>query len=175
MIGPLNGDAFATQASATNGEAAVLTYTIPETGAFLLETISFGIFTFFVDWQFSLDLISLPCVGDATSLCLGDSRFRVSADWETSDGSTVHATAVPLTANTGYFWFFDPSNVEVVAKVLNGCAINNDYWFFASGLTNVGVQITVTDALSGAIQHYSNPPGTPFAPIQDTTAFATCP
>jgi hypothetical protein len=175
LIGPLDGSAFAVQASATHGATASLSYSIPESGTFLVETIHFGIFTFFVDARFSLDRVSLPCVADAASLCLGESRFRVSADWETSDGSTGHAAAVPLTADAGYFWFFDSGNVEAVAKVLNGCGFNGRYWFFAAGLTNVAVQITVTDAATGASRHYSNPAGTPFAAIQDTEAFATCP
>jgi len=84
------------------------------------------------------------------------------------------ATAVPLTTDTGYFWFFHPNNVEVVTKVLNGCSTNGHYWFFASGLTNVGVQINVTDMVTGASKPYSNSYGTPFPPIQDTAAFL-CP
>jgi hypothetical protein len=175
LVGPLDGSAFAAQASAEHGATAFLSYTIPASGTYLVETLVFDIFTFFVDTHFSLELVSLPCVPDATSLCLGASRFRVTADWQTPDGSSGHAAAVPLTAETGYFWFFDPSNVEVVTKVLNGCSFDDHYWFFAGGLTNVGVQITVTDEVTGTVRQYSNPDGTPFAPIQDTTAFATCP
>jgi hypothetical protein len=36
-------------------------------------------------------------------------------------------------------------------------------------------RLTVTDTQTGAIQTYTNPQGTPFQPIQDTNAFATCP
>jgi hypothetical protein len=41
--------------------------------------------------------------------------------------------------------------------------------------TDVNVILTVTDTQTGAIQTYTNPQGTPFQPIQDTNAFATCP
>jgi photosystem II stability/assembly factor-like uncharacterized protein len=111
----------------------------------------------------------------ATTLCLNDSRFTVSADFQqTAEGAFSPATAVRLTSDTGYFWFFDPSNVEVVTKVLDGCSSNGHFWFFASGLTNVGVQITVIDTVTGASKPYSNALGTVFPPIQDTAAFP-CP
>jgi virginiamycin B lyase len=115
------------------------------------------------------------CHADAHTLCLNSDRFSVTADFQpTPEGPSTPATAVPLTPDTGYFWFFDPSNVELVTKVLDGCSTNGNFWFFASGLTNVGVQITVTDTLTGASKPYSNAVGAAFPPIQDTAAFP-CP
>ncbi len=94
----------------------------------------------------------------------------------TPSGPSMLATAVRLTGETGYFWFFDETNVEIIVKVLNGCVEPfNSYWFFAAGLTNVGVDIYVQDLKTGDSRNYSNPIGTPFPPIQDTTAFSTCP
>jgi hypothetical protein len=120
--------------------------------------------------------LSPLCVADTHTLCLDSSRFSVTADYQqTADGPSIQATAVTLTDATGYFWFFDSSNVELIVKVLDGCALNNHYWVFAAGLTNVGVHMVVTDKRTGTQQPYDNPVGTPFAPIQDTTAFATCP
>ena len=50
------------------------------------------------------------------------------------------AGAVKLADDSGYVWFFaDENNVEAVFKVLDGCFINQNYWFFAGGLTNVEV------------------------------------
>ena len=63
----------------------------------------------------------------------------------------------------------------MVTKVLNGCAVNGNYWFFGAGLTNVGVSILVQDLQSGTMKPYTNSFGTSFAPIQDTSAFHTCP
>ena len=36
-------------------------------------------------------------------------------------------------------------------------------------------EIAVTDLEHGAVKVYINPLGKPFLPIQDTSAFATCP
>ena len=84
-------------------------------------------------------------------------------------------TPIPLTTDTGYFWFFGPSNVEVVIKVLAACPINRHFWVYAGGLTDVKVDLTLTDYETNTIKTYSNPLGKPFQPIQDTNAFATCP
>jgi len=116
-----------------------------------------------------------PCTPSDRSLCLNQGRFEVQADWTTPDGKTGTGHAVPLTSDTGTFWFFNDTNVEVVVKVLEGCATNNRYWVFAGGLTNVRVRLTVRDAKSNTMKQYTNPQNTAFRPIQDTAAFATCP
>ncbi len=115
------------------------------------------------------------CTANATTLCLNENRFQVTADWRRPNGATGVGTGVELTDDTGYFWFFNSSNVEMVIKILDGCNNNGNYWVFAGGLTNVEVDITVTDTLAEVTKVYSNPLSTPFQPIQDTAAFATCP
>jgi Bacterial Ig-like domain (group 2) len=109
-----------------------------------------------------------------TSLLLNNSRFKVDVQWTTSSG-TGAGTAVQLTSDTGYFWFFSESNVEMVIKVLNACSLGGHYWVFAGGLTNVQTSIRVTDTQNGQVKHYGTAAGPPFAPIQDTSAFSTCP
>ena len=73
--------------------------------------------------------MTAACVAGGNTLYLGGGRFRVTADWQTSTASGS-GTAVTLTPDSGYFWFFDPGNVEVVVKVLNGCGVNSRYWLF---------------------------------------------
>ncbi len=115
------------------------------------------------------------CTFNSHTLCLNGNRFSVTASFSGApQGLPVQATAVPLTADTGYFWFFDPSNVELVVKVLDGCAVNGNFWTFAGGLTNVGVALQVTDTRTGEIKAYSNALGSAFQPIQDSSSFA-CP
>ncbi len=111
------------------------------------------------------------CEPDARTLCLEDGRFAVRARWETAAGAG-DATAWPLTADTGLYWFFGPDNVEMVIKVLDGCGINGHRWVFAGGLTDVAVTMTVTDTETGEVRPYENPAGTPFQPIQDIKAFS---
>jgi len=116
---------------------------------------------------------TVPCVGNDTTLCLGGTRFKVQARWTHSNGQSGDGNAVRITVDTGYFWFFAPTNVEMVLKVINACP--SRYWVFAGGLTNVQVNMTVTDTQTGSVKNYNNPQGVAFQPIQDTNAFATCP
>jgi hypothetical protein len=115
------------------------------------------------------------CAAGPTSLCLSGNRFRVDVVWKTANGQTGAGQAVPLTADTGYYWFFGASNVEMVLKVLDACTFNQRFWVYAGGLTDVETTITVTDTMTGAVKTYVNPQGTSFRPIQDSSAFATCP
>ncbi len=116
-----------------------------------------------------------PCIPSSSALCLNDDRFKVQSHFLTSAAATGAAGTVGLTGDTGYLWFFNPSNVEAVVKVLNACALNNRYWVFAGGLTDVRTFVTVTDTQRNAVKTYINPQGSPYQPIQDTSAFATCP
>ncbi len=121
------------------------------------------------------DGIPGPCTADDFNLCLNGDRFRISVQSTTRSGTTGPGHAQGLTDDTGYFWFFSPSNVEMTLKVLNGCPSNSHYWVFAAGLTNIRVEMLVLDTETGRARTYINPPRTPFQPILDTAAFATCP
>jgi hypothetical protein len=110
----------------------------------------------------------------AGDLALQNGRFQVHVVWQTTTGTTGTGTGTALTGDSGYFWFFDPANVELIIKVLDACTVNQHFWVFAGGLTNVGTTITVTDSRTGIVRTYNNPLSTPFRPIQDTAAFA-CP
>jgi outer membrane protein assembly factor BamB len=115
------------------------------------------------------------CQPDAATLCLEQQRFQVRAAWRTAAGAAGAGQAVGLSDGTGYFWFFADSNVELIVKVLDGCGVDQSYWVFAGGLTNVSVTMTVTDTSTGASRVYLNPQNTAFTPLQDTAAFAACP
>jgi hypothetical protein len=114
------------------------------------------------------------CQASLTALCLAGGRFLATASWRKGDGAAGQGAAVPITADTGYFWFFNPENIEVVIKVLNACSVNGRYWVFAGGLTNVEVTLSVTDTQTGENRTYTNPLGTAFHPLQDTSAFRAC-
>lgn len=110
------------------------------------------------------------CVPGASRLCLNGGRFAVEASWKDFNNQTGSGTAVSMTSDTGYFWFFDESNVEAVLKVLDGTAVNGRFWVFYGALSNVEYTLTVTDTLTGKVKTYRNPKGQ-FASVADTSAF----
>ena len=118
------------------------------------------------------------CVPSATTLCLNNGRFEVKTRWRTANDSG-DATAVPLdfAPDSGLFYFFSPTNIEMLVKVLNACvpALGNKYWVFFAATTNVELTVTVTDTQTGRFKVYTNPLGKAAAPVQDTSAFDTCP
>lgn len=119
--------------------------------------------------------VGARCVVGAGALCMGGGRFRVSAAWQVDpEAPPEPAHAVQLTPDTGFFWFFRDSNLEVVAKVLDACTGFDRWWVFASGLTDVGVTLTVEDLVGGGTKTYRHDGGAAFAPVQDTDAFR-CP
>ena len=115
--------------------------------------------------------VSSTCIPDPAALCLEEGRFQVRVDWQSSPlGPSMSAAAVPLTGDTGYFWFFEDPNVELVVKVLDGTAINGHYWVFYGSLSDVQFEIAVTDTQTGQTKTYVNPQGRMFS-IADTLAF----
>ena len=120
----------------------------------------------------------LPCLASATALCVNNNRFQIEVDWRTSEVSGQgQAVPVPSAPDSGLFYFFFPSNLEMLIKVLNACSIPGSprYWVFFAATTNVELGVTVTDTQNGKVKSYFNPLKRPAPPVQDTDAFATCP
>jgi len=120
---------------------------------------------------------STRCVPSPTVLCLNGDRFRVQATWKDFQGGegVGHAVPLPERDDTGLLWFFNPANVELTVKVLDGCKVNGHYWVFVSSGSTVEYEITVTDLDADQSRVYGNDSGDTPALIPDTTAFATCP
>jgi ELWxxDGT repeat protein len=113
---------------------------------------------------------AVPCQAGARRLCLNGGRFAVEVAWKDFQNRTGTGTAVPLTADTGTFWFFDAANVELVVKVLDGRGLNGKFWLFYGALSNVEYTLTVTDTATGTVRTYKNPSGR-FASVADIGAF----
>lgn len=111
-----------------------------------------------------------PCMKDDETLCLNDERFEVRIVWRDFDGASGTGRANPLTGDTGTFWFFESSNLEVVVKVLDALQINDAFWVFYGALSNVEYRMTIRDTETGEVVEYSNPLGV-FASTGDTMAF----
>ncbi len=122
-----------------------------------------------------------PTCPNAQTLCIddqaGDKRFQITVSYNTSNasgsGGPVDLKAVGVGLG-GLFWFFNPSNPEMLIKVINGCVVNNHFWVFYSAGTNVGFHVTVRDSKTGHQVVYSNALNNPAPPVQDTSAFL-CP
>ncbi len=117
-------------------------------------------------------LAAIPCTPGSGTLCLGaNGRFQARVDWRNPfDGSTGTGHALPLTADTGAFWFFGDTNLELMVKVLDGTAVNGRFWVYAGALSNVEYTLTLTDLLLGLTRTYHNPAGQ-FASRADVDAF----
>ena len=152
-----------TDSSALDPEEADPKYYAPGIG--LIQDEEFGL----------VELTPPHCQPGPNTLCLNDGRFEVVADWTDFDLNEGDATANQINDGSGEFWFFNPNNVELLVKVIDGCDQFGHYWFFAGGLTNVELTLEVTDTLADETLEYENALGDPFAPVLDTTAFATCP
>lgn len=110
------------------------------------------------------------CVPGAETLCLSGARFAVKVTWTDFEGATGAGKTVPQTADTGAFYYFSQSNLELMLKVLDGRQINGHFWVFYGSLSDVGFDITVTDTLTGVVKTYHNP-ATNFASRGDIEAF----
>lgn len=108
----------------------------------------------------------------ASALLLDEGRFEVTVEWSTSDGRRGDARSARAgTADSGLFWFFEPDNWEMLIKVLNGCGFNGHYWVYAASATDVGLDITVTDTVTGQARSYTKDPGAPAPAMTDAAAF----
>ena len=112
------------------------------------------------------------CAAGPTNLCLLGNRFRVEVSFINQHSGNAPGVGKPLpgTDQTGYFWFFNQENTELVVKMLDGRSYNGRFWFFHGGLSDVDYTITVTDTATGAQRTYRNLPGT-LSSGADTSAF----
>lgn len=75
-----------------------------------------------------------------------ESYFNVYVNIDTPRGGV--GRGVTLTSESGYFWFFDPGNVELTVKILDGRAINGSYWVFIASMTDVAFTVEVERCVS---------------------------
>jgi photosystem II stability/assembly factor-like uncharacterized protein len=111
-----------------------------------------------------------PCVPGLTTLCLQEGRFRIEAAWTDFLGGTGIGHPIPMTHETGGLWFFTPTNLELVVKVLDGRDTNGKFWVFVASLTSVDFTLAITGTETGKQKVYYNPPGH-MASFADTDAF----
>jgi hypothetical protein len=97
------------------------------------------------------------CKPDAHTLCLAGGRFEVTVDWSNQFNSTSGAAgAIKGTDAAGYFYFSDPTDVELMFKILD---LNGIYKVFYGELTNLHFTINVRDLAHYTAHSYSNTAG----------------
>ncbi|HMB54330.1 MAG TPA: fibronectin type III domain-containing protein, partial [Thermoanaerobaculia bacterium] len=81
------------------------------------------------------------CVADDETLCLLGDRFEVAVQWRNQmavdDFGVGNAEMFESSDRTGRFTFFNPNNVELIVKVLDGSGLTGNYWTFYGALSNV--------------------------------------
>ncbi|HYL05677.1 MAG TPA: hypothetical protein VE075_06535 [Thermoanaerobaculia bacterium] len=100
----------------------------------------------------------------ASSLGLAGGRFqvRVAAGQPGAD-----PTAVQLSDTGGYYAFFNPENVEITVKLVDGRQVNGRFWVFIASMTDTQFTATVADtsvagcaaAASCPTRTYTSPAG----------------
>jgi Metallo-peptidase family M12/Fibronectin type III domain len=102
------------------------------------------------------------CVADGSTLCLLGDRFEARARWRNPHPpfgyGTAAARAAPGSGSTGLFTFFDPDNVELAVKMLDGRVVNGAFWHFYGALSDVEYWVSVRDSVDDASRTYHNAP-----------------
>ena len=79
-----------------------------------------------------------PCVPDGDrTICLQGGRFRVQGIWSDFAGGSGNAHLIKKNESSGYAWFFNSNNYEMLFKLVDACSYNGNTWVSIAGLTNV--------------------------------------
>ena len=171
LDGTIDGDEIRFSGNNSLGQSAELVFTRVGEGLVLSGFYDEGCCD---RYRYNFENIVLPRQSvPAPTTTLGQ-RFDVTIMWTDFNATRGPAIGALLQDDSAWFWFFSENNAELLVKVLDDCASSGRFWFFAGGLTNVGVDITVVDTLTSEVRTYTHPVGEDFQPILDTQAFATC-
>lgn len=97
------------------------------------------------------------CRPGADRLCLVKKRFQVDVEWQNQFNNTSGVgRAVPRTDAAGFFSFGDPSNLELMVKMLDFGDTVKVFW---GQLTNLRYRLLITDLKTGQTKSYTNTPG----------------
>lgn len=97
------------------------------------------------------------CRPGADRLCLLKKRFQVELEWQNQfNGTSGVGRAAPRTDAAGFFSFGDPSNLELMVKMIDFGDVVKVFW---GQLTNLKYRLIVTDTRSGQSKTYQNTPG----------------
>ena len=110
------------------------------------------------------------CTPEGPVLWLKDG-YGVSMCYETAEGEAGQAADWELDSRqSGLLYFFDRNNVEVLIKVLDGCAINGHRWVFVAPVTDLAFNLHV-ESPAGERWTHRNRLGQTADAAGDTSAF----
>ncbi len=109
----------------------------------------------------------MTCTPGPTTLCLRDGRFKVQVFY-VNGGVGEEGRTRTFSDESGFFWFFNPANIEVGVKVLGPA--NGYWWVFHGAGTDREYTLAVTDTVTGEVRSYVKPGGS-FCGDADTQAF----
>ena len=97
------------------------------------------------------------CPNSDVTLCMLNGRFRVTMSWTNQfNGVSGIARAVRNSDLTGFFYFDDPQNLELMVKILD---FGGQIKVFYGQVTNLRFELVVTDTLTGRSKTYKNTTG----------------
>jgi hypothetical protein len=115
------------------------------------------------------------CTPSSSNLCLLANRFKVTLN--ANDPRVAGAGFANATAQGDWGYFDVPAATGstdrpvVFVKLIDGRTVNNRFWVFYGGLTDIQYTFTVTDMQTGASKSYTKASGT-YDGAADTSAFA---
>ena len=123
-------------------------------------------------------LLEPPSAGAMTDCEPGRSAVTLGGDYEvamcfeTPSGAQMDASNYHLESTaSGLLYFFDRDNVEVLVKVLDGCAINGHRWVFVAPVTTLAFSLEITERSTGRRFAHRNPKSLTAETRADTAAF----
>jgi|CXWL01.1.fsa_nt_gi hypothetical protein len=97
------------------------------------------------------------CTANSSTLCLLNKRFSVQVDWRNQfNGQSGKGTPTTLSSLSGFFYYTDSRNVELLVKALD---FGDRILFIYGALSDLEYSIRVTDNTTGKVKTYFNPGG----------------
>ncbi len=120
---------------------------------------------------------NLPSCGDPTVVCVQGGRIALQASVDNPNTTPTHfdGMATEVTDTSAFLHFYQTNGVDLVAKVVDGTAVNGERWIFASTFSSQNVTFTVTDLQTGKATTYLSPPMPDVLQVADRQPFAPDP
>ena len=121
------------------------------------------------------------CSPSPTRLCLLGGRFSATLRWDDGSGAHDALVAAPRAdaggSASGLFYFYgsDPSNWEVLVKMIDGCRTNGRYWLLVSASTGFEWRLEVVDEAKTIGRAWFHPLDGNASGVSDFAAFRGCP